>query len=215
MSADGKTHYVVKENDVDVYTFPEKVHFREFEKPEYQKMVAADMSPGVQWLFIAFADLSLHGWELDKPKKLTDTMFGVPQVAATTILQKLPAAPGFLATAPGGKRVALAMADGAWLMDPKSRKPIAVLSPSGGYVCCFAFSFAGDLLAVADSSGKISLYETAKGKPVRTLAAQSGAVSAIAFSRDGRLFAAAGADRMIKIFEVATGNELTSITDKD
>src|SRR5262249_17963324 len=72
-----------------------------------------------------------------------------------------------------------------------------------------AFSPAGDLLAVADSRGFVTLVGAERGKPVHTLPGRKGnreAAPRLAFSSDGKLVAVGYADEeWIRVRDTRTG----------
>jgi WD40 repeat protein len=75
------------------------------------------------------------------------------------------------------------------------------------FVLALQFSPDGALLAAADRSGTVHLFETATGRIGQTLTGHRGAVNAVAFAGNGKLLATAGADGTVRGFDVATGKE--------
>lgn len=78
-----------------------------------------------------------------------------------------------------------------------------------------AFSPAGDLLAVGDAEGRVTLWDAATRQRLNSLEGHTGGVFSVAFSHDGRFLASAGGDPgrgdgaagdAILIREVASGD---------
>jgi eukaryotic-like serine/threonine-protein kinase len=83
-------------------------------------------------------------------------------------------------------------------------------APLGHAVHLFsaAFSPDGQLLAVGDSDGAVTVWDTRTRTAVRTLRAHAGWARGVAFSCDGRLLASAGWDGRVKVFDAGTGRPL-------
>ena len=65
----------------------------------------------------------------------------------------------------------------------------------------------GTLVAAADRSGAVLVWEVKGGRPGQTLAGHKGAVHAISFHRSGKQLASAGADGTVRVWDVAEGKE--------
>ncbi len=74
-----------------------------------------------------------------------------------------------------------------------------------------AYSPDGRLLAVADQSGAITLWDAASRRRVgASLVGHSGPVNALAFSPDGQILASAGADGAVRLWTLADMGEIGS-----
>jgi len=65
----------------------------------------------------------------------------------------------------------------------------------------------GTLVAAADRSGAVLVWEVKGGRLGQTLAGHKGAVHAISFHRSGKQLASAGADGTVRVWDVAEGKE--------
>lgn len=65
----------------------------------------------------------------------------------------------------------------------------------------------GTLVAAADRSGAILVWEVKGGRLGQSLAGHRGAVHAVAFHRSGKQIASAGADGTVRVWDVAEGKE--------
>ena len=88
------------------------------------------------------------------------------------------------------------------LWSAASRKELRTIET--GDCMAAAFSPDGSLLAAANGSGGLTLYDPATGDPVRPIKHNT-EVCAIAFSTDGKLVASGGRDGSIRISRTATG----------
>jgi WD40 repeat protein len=86
-----------------------------------------------------------------------------------------------------------------------------LLSIENGECMAAAFSPDGSVLAAANGSGGLTLYDPASGEEVRSIK-QNTEVCAIAFSADGRLVASGGRDGSIRISRTATGRAPHKLT---
>lgn len=75
------------------------------------------------------------------------------------------------------------------------------------FVLGLDFSPDGSLLAAADRSGAVILWETDGGRIAQTLRAPKGAIQATAFHKSGRMVAAAVGDGTVRMFDVQDGKE--------
>jgi len=75
------------------------------------------------------------------------------------------------------------------------------------FVLALSFSPDGALLAAADRSGVVKLWETDGGRLGETLTGHRGAVHALAFARDGRMLVTAGADGTVRAWDAGAGKE--------
>ncbi len=76
------------------------------------------------------------------------------------------------------------------------------------FVLALDFSPDGSLLAAADRSGALLVWETDGGRLGQTLSGHKGAVNGVAFHRAGRQLASAGADGTLRLWDVIDGKEL-------
>lgn len=74
------------------------------------------------------------------------------------------------------------------------------------FVLGMDFNADGSLLAVADRSGVVQVWETATGRLGQTLAGHDGAVNAVAF-HGNKLLATAGADGTVRAWDATNGKE--------
>jgi sugar lactone lactonase YvrE len=82
----------------------------------------------------------------------------------------------------------------------------ALADPAGRAVYAVAFSANGDVLATANDSGQIHLWDTSTGRRTATFADRaSGGVMSIAFEPDGDLLAAADGNGRIYLWDVVGG----------
>jgi WD40 repeat protein len=75
------------------------------------------------------------------------------------------------------------------------------------FVLGLQFAPDGALLAAADRSGAVILWETDGGRIAQTLRGSKGAVTAVAFDRTGAVVFAAAADGTVRAFGTADGKE--------
>jgi WD40 repeat protein len=69
-----------------------------------------------------------------------------------------------------------------------------------------AFSPDGKLLAIADRSNTVQLWDVGAGKPARApLTGHAGIVRSVAFSPDGKLLATGSDDKTVRLWNPATG----------
>ena len=69
------------------------------------------------------------------------------------------------------------------------------------------FSPDGTLLAAADRSGAVVLWEVDGGRIAQVLRGATGAIQAVAFHRSGRMLAVAAADGTLRMFDTTDGKE--------
>lgn len=109
------------------------------------------------------------------------------------------AAAGLVALGGAGKRVqVLRLGDGAEHFVARHED----------FVLALQFSPDGTLLAAADRSGEVRLWETKVGSLAETLTGHRGAVHGLAFTHDGSRLLTAGADGTVRCFEAASGKEI-------
>jgi RNA polymerase sigma factor (sigma-70 family) len=109
-----------------------------------------------------------------------------------------------------GKRLTAALSDGtirAWQTET-GKELRQWQGKLQGTLRHLAFSPDGRLLASADSSSGVYIFEAALDKQVRRLKGDEQMVSTAAFSPNGILLATAGYDATIRLWEVNTGMEL-------
>lgn len=75
------------------------------------------------------------------------------------------------------------------------------------FVLALQFSPDGSVLAAADRSGEVRLWDAETGALSDTLAGHKGAVHGLAFQPDGRVLVTAGADGTVRGFDVESGKE--------
>jgi WD40 repeat protein len=66
----------------------------------------------------------------------------------------------------------------------------------------------GKVLATAERSGRIGLWDVATGKPLRRLEGNGNPVFAVAFAADGKALLSGGQDRTLRLWDVVSGREL-------
>jgi WD40 repeat protein len=77
-----------------------------------------------------------------------------------------------------------------------------------GAITQIAYSPDGTLLAVADDSARVWLYETPTLTAVGVLQGHTKGVEAVAFSPDGKLLASGSTDKTVRLWEVAQRGEV-------
>ena len=102
-----------------------------------------------------------------------------------------------------GRRLALALPDGAALVDLSSGTQTP-LAGHAGSVTALAFAPDGAALATGAADRVARLFDRS-GAPAREFGPHSGSVTAVAFSPDGRRLATASWDRRARIWELAGG----------
>jgi sugar lactone lactonase YvrE len=110
-----------------------------------------------------------------------------------------------------------------WAVEPLGPLPAEPLQllEAGGYCQALAYSADGKLLAGADGSGVVSVWDAATGRRVVEFAKhrrqdeQHHEVHAVAFAPGGLHVASCGRDGHVRIWEAATGQELRSFQTDD
>jgi RNA polymerase sigma factor (sigma-70 family) len=87
-------------------------------------------------------------------------------------------------------------------------------SPAESYVgrTQAAYPPRGGLAAAGDASGRLDLWDAAKGKLLRVLRRSGPAVTRLAFTADGKTLAAAAADGKVRLWDVPSGRQGKAIS---
>lgn len=99
-----------------------------------------------------------------------------------------------------------------YVSETATGKALAMLEEHPDSITALAFSPDGKLLATADGTWTVHLWEISTGKYIRSLTGHPGAVNALAFSPDSKTLASAGGT--LRIWNINTG-ELRHAPDKD
>lgn len=83
-------------------------------------------------------------------------------------------------------------------------------NPSSAAISAVAFSPNGSLLATANTSGLIYLWNLSRGELLTTLNQHQRRVNAIAFSSSGEILLSGSIDRSVKLWQVSTGQMIQS-----
>lgn len=83
------------------------------------------------------------------------------------------------------------------------------------FVLALQFAPDGSVLAAADRSGEVRLWDAESGALADTLNGHRGAVHGLAFQPDGRVLVTAGADGTVRGFDVASGKEAWKLAAHD
>jgi WD40 repeat protein len=122
-----------------------------------------------------------------------------------------------LAAAPGGRRLALGLADAGkrgrnkvCLLDPRTGKQVAALPTRSSPPTALAFSPDGRYLA-AGSTGAVQIWDVDKSELVRTIRGFERVLLTLAFSPDGNLLAGGTQDGQVWVWDAGRGAEVQVI----
>lgn len=96
------------------------------------------------------------------------------------------------------------------LFKPDSGELVKVLGMTNDVVFDFAFSPAGDRLAIAAADGTVRVFEVASGSEQLTITSHSDWVFAVAWNADGTKLATGSRDKTAKVFDAKTGELLVT-----
>lgn len=146
--------------------------------------------------------------------KLTDVASGSVLAEFAGFQAFIPQEP--LAVSPDGRRVATGNPDGRVLIrDVASRRILASSPKRVGFASDLAFSPDGNVLAIAESRGAISLWNLSGRRSWRRLtglAGNTGPAIRVAFSPDGRTLASGGMDHAIRMWHPDIDQEVAILT---
>ncbi len=124
-----------------------------------------------------------------------------------------------LAAAPTGGRIAFATEGReVVMMDASTGQRLRTMTGHPDAVLSLSFNRAGTLLASADATARIYLWDVKTGKKVREFPRTKGhqrGISAIAFSPDGSRLATVGNDDSIRVWRTSGGDPVKAIIGKN
>jgi WD40 repeat protein len=169
-----------------------------YDDPNTENVAAIAISPDGGTLVTADGNRTVYVWNTGDLKAGPDEQSG-NSLLNTSVTS--------LAVAPGGRDVAIAGGEDAYLWDPVSGKLTTLTGPSGQSVNSMAFSPSGDLLAVGDSNGKTYLWDVAAPHqtPLTDVSdPASKSVASVAFGPDGTTLATADSDGYVYFWQLTT-----------
>jgi WD40 repeat protein/serine/threonine protein kinase/DNA-binding XRE family transcriptional regulator len=133
---------------------------------------------------------------LDQPEQTFDTgTVGLTEVAVS----------------PDGNLLAMASADGAVWIWPRTGGAAPVQIRHGSWVGAVAFSPDGKLFATGSIDLTASIWETRTGRLLQTLTGHADTVAAVRFSSDGRMLLTTSRDSKPRLWDVASGRVLLTL----
>jgi WD40 repeat protein len=135
----------------------------------------------------------------DKTVRLWDVATG-----AKTIIPAAGAPISAIALSSNGHALAIAYPKQIVILNPDTREPMRTLQGGLSNIDCVNISVDGEMLAAADGSGAIEIWDLASGRIKRTLTS-AGKVTALRFTPDGRMLASASQDGGVRLWELQTG----------
>lgn len=116
-----------------------------------------------------------------------------------------------LAFSPNGDRLASGSFRSINLWKKQYPQPQAGFEEAPAAVTASTTSRDGQIIALADGTGAISIYPTNGGKPLRKISSPGGAITSLDFSPDGKELLAVQADKVAHIYKVEDGSPLVHL----
>jgi WD40 repeat protein len=120
---------------------------------------------------------------------------------------------------PDGSLIATASKDGTIVIwDVATRKEIARIpwnpvDPIWFPFFAFAFSSDSQLIALADGTGIVQLWQAREGKLLQTLIGHTETVKGVNFSPSGQQIVSWGNDNTVRVWDVESGKQLSQVSD--